>query len=111
MQECEVGQLSHRHSPSLMLWLQQQSPAGQARDLSTATLRAATAEVASAFRKQDDRKHFSISMRTSCKKQRGERGLCTFSKGASFSTTYFEFFSTACLQCKYGLIIFKKRFI
>lgn len=46
-----------------------------------------------------------------CKKQRGERGLCTLSKDALFSTTYLEFFSIACLQCKYELIIFKKRFI
>lgn len=45
------------------------------------------------------------------KSKEEERGLCTFSKGALFSTTYLEFFSTACLQCKYGLIIFKKRFI
>lgn len=43
------------------------------------------------------------------KKHGGGRELYTLFRAALFSIMYFEIFSKACLECKHGLITFKKR--
>ena len=45
------------------------------------------------------------------KKHGGGRVLYALFKAALFSSTYFEVFSKACLECKHRLITFKKRSI